>query len=116
MVEGRCGAFTKFARTAVDFSIVDAAVCLDGTGSKCESARVVVGGARGSPFRAVDAEKLLAGRKPTRARIHTAAVAAREATRAIPDTRTSRDYRERMVEVIVRRTIERAAAHLKEQG
>jgi CO/xanthine dehydrogenase FAD-binding subunit len=39
-----------------------------------------------------------------------AAAAASQATRAIPDVRTSSEYRQRMVEVITRRTIEQAAA------
>lgn len=113
-VEGRAGAFIKYARTAVDYSIVDAAVSLDGSGDKVQAVRVVVGGARGRPFRVPAAEKILTGAKPTRGRIAKAAVAAREGTKAIPDVRTSVAYRTRMVEVIVRRALEKAAKGLRE--
>ncbi len=116
-VAGRAGGFVKLARTATDYSIVDAAACLDYDGDGVAAARVVVGGARGRPFRATDAEAILAGKKPTRGRLAKAAEAARAQTRAIPDTRTSADYRQRMAGVAVQRALARAVhAHGKESS
>lgn len=99
--ENRHGGFVKFSRTATDFSVVDAAVCLDKEGGKVAGARLVVAGARSRPFRALEAEAVLLGRKPSSARLKEAATKARLSTKAIPDTRTSAEYRQRMVEVVM---------------
>ena len=107
-IADRAGAFVKLARTEVDYSVVAAAVSLDREGDRIAAARVVVGGARGRPFRATGAEQVLTGRRPGPARLAAAAVAARDETRAIPDARTSVAYRQRMVEVVVRRALQRA--------
>ncbi len=100
-VDGRIGAFEKFARTATDFSIVDCAASLDLVGSKIRSCRLVVTGARSRPFRVAEAEAHLLGKRLSMANISKAAQLAREHTRAIPDTRTSVEYRTRMVEVVM---------------
>jgi len=102
------GAFCKFARTAFDLAMVDAAVCLWFDGDICSRARVAVGGTRNLPWLSEGAEKMLAGKRVTGKTIIAAARAAREETKTADDIRTSREYREEMVEVIVRRTIERA--------
>lgn len=115
-IGSRTGAFVKLARTQTDYSIIDAAVCLDFEADRVASARVVVGGARGRPFRAEDAERVLAGAKPTKGRLAKAAAEARAQTRAIPDTRTSVEYRQRMTEVAVRRALEQAVEVFKKEG
>jgi carbon-monoxide dehydrogenase medium subunit len=102
------GAFTKFARTAFDLAVVDAAVCLNFDNDKCTQARVVVGATRNMPWRAKEAEQKLTGARLTDKLINVAARAARQATRTADDIRTSRAYREQMVEVIVGRTIRQA--------
>jgi CO/xanthine dehydrogenase FAD-binding subunit len=106
------GAFVKYARTAVDLSVVDAAACLRVEDGRCLEARVVVGGTRALPWRAVEAEVALAGRPLGAARLDEAARAARQAVKTVGDARTDKQYRERMVEVIVRRALERAAARV----
>jgi len=102
------GAFCKFARTAFDLAVVDAAVCLWFDRDICSRARVAVGATRNVPWLSAGAEKMLAGKRVTGKTIIAAARAAREETQTADDIRTGREYREEMVEVIVRRTIERA--------
>jgi carbon-monoxide dehydrogenase medium subunit len=102
------GAFCKFARTAFDLAVVDAAVCLWFDGDICSRARVAIGATRNVPWLSSGAEKQLAGKRVTGKTIIAAARAAREETKTADDIRTGREYREQMVEVIVRRTIERA--------
>ena len=102
------GAFCKFARTAFDLAVVDAAVCLWFEGDICSRARVAIGATRNVPGLSAGAEKMLAGKRVTGKSIVAAARAAREETKTADDIRTGREYREQMVEVIVRRTIERA--------
>jgi carbon-monoxide dehydrogenase medium subunit len=88
--------------------VVDAAVCLNFDNDKCTQARVVVGATRNMPWRAKEAEQKLTGARLTDKLINVAARAARQATRTADDIRTSRAYREQMVEVIVGRTIRQA--------
>lgn len=102
------GAFCKFARTAFDLAVVDAAVCLWFEGDICSRARVAVGATRNVPWLSEGAARQLAGKRVTGKSIIAAARAAREETKTADDIRTGREYREQMVEVIVRRTIERA--------
>jgi len=108
------GAFCKFARTAFDLAVVDAAVCLWFDGDICSRARVAVGATRNLPWLSAGAEKMLAGKRVTGKTIIAAARAAREETKTADDIRTGREYREEMVEVIVRRTIERACDNAQE--
>jgi CO/xanthine dehydrogenase FAD-binding subunit len=109
------GAFSKYARTAFDLAIVDAAVCLGLEDQKCSSARIVVGATRNVPWRAIEAEKLLKGKRLTSKVIQTAAEATRQAVKTADTIRTSREYRQQMAGVIVRRTIEQALLCAKEK-
>jgi CO/xanthine dehydrogenase FAD-binding subunit len=102
------GAFCKFARTAFDLAVVDVAVCLWFEGDICSRARVAIGATRNVPWLSENAAEMLAGKRLTGQSILAAARAAREETKTADDIRTSREYREQMVEVMVRRTIERA--------
>jgi carbon-monoxide dehydrogenase medium subunit len=108
------GAFYKFARTAFDLAVVDAAVCLWFEGDICSRARVAVGATRNVPWLSAGAAEMLEGKRITGKSILAAARAAREETRTADDIRTGREYREQMVEVIVRRTIEPAADNAME--
>ncbi len=108
------GAFYKFARTAFDLAVVDAAVCLWFEEDICSRARVAIGATRNVPWLSAGAAEMLEGKRITGKSILAAARAAREETRTAGDVRTGREYREQMVEVIVRRTIERAADNAME--
>ncbi len=115
-VEGRIGAFEKFSRTATDYSIIDCAACMDMDGKKVKACRLVVGGARTRPFRVEEAEAVLVGKNLTKANISKAAKMAREHTKAIPDTRTSVEYRTRMVEVVMDSVLQKCLSFSREVG
>jgi CO/xanthine dehydrogenase FAD-binding subunit len=102
------GAFFKFARTAFDLAVVDVAVCLWFDSDICSRARVAIGATRNVPWLSTRAARMLVGKRLEGKSIRAAARAAREETKTADDIRTGREYREQMVEVIVRRTIERA--------
>ena len=111
------GAFIKFARTAVDLAVADAAACLRAEeGGRCVEARLAIGATRALPWRASEAEALLTGQALTPARLGEAAALARKACKPVGDARTDRAYRERMVEVVARRALERAVANLQERA
>ncbi|MBW2701532.1 MAG: FAD binding domain-containing protein [Deltaproteobacteria bacterium] len=110
------GSFVKFSRTAVDFGVVDVAVCLWLDKGKVALARVVVGATRATPWRATEAEKLITGRKLNAKLSAEAALAAKEQAHVLSDVRTDKAYRKRMVGVIVGRALEQAAALAKEQS
>ncbi|HUU01287.1 MAG TPA: FAD binding domain-containing protein [Myxococcota bacterium] len=110
------GAFIKYARTAFDLAVVDAAVCIELDGRNCSAARVVVGGTRTVPWRSREAEKILVGSRLTKAVMRRAAAAARLETRAAGGVRTDGEYRRQMVEVIAGRVIEQAAQRARERS
>jgi carbon-monoxide dehydrogenase medium subunit len=109
-------AFLKVMRRhAVDCSIVAAAarVTLAEDGQTCLAARIAVGAAAPNPFRAKQAEAVLAGKKLDPDLVSAAARRARDESRPISDVRASADYRRMLVETLVERAvlkaIERAA-------
>ncbi|HOX46796.1 MAG TPA: FAD binding domain-containing protein [Myxococcota bacterium] len=110
------GAFIKYARTAVDLAVADAAACLRVEGGRCVEARLAIGATRALPWRASEAEALLTGQALTPARLGEAAALARKACKPVGDARTDKAYRERMVEVVARRALERAVANLQERA
>jgi len=98
-------------REALSIALVNAAAFLsltapDGT---IEKARIVLGAVAPTPLRAVSAEKILLGEKPSPALFEKAAREAVKDCRPIDDFRGSAEYRTAMVEVLTRRTL--AAAH-----
>ncbi len=108
------GAFVKYARTAVDLAVVDAAACLRLEGGRAVEARLAIGATRALPWRASEAEAALVGQAPTAARLAEAAALACKACKAVGDARTGKAYRERMVEVIARRALTAAVASMEE--
>jgi len=68
-------------------------------------ARVVLGSVAPTPLRAFATEVLLRGRQLSSALIDEAAARAREEVSPITDVRASRDYRNRMTQVLVRRAL-----------
>jgi len=110
------GAFIKYARTAFDLAVVDAAACLWFESRRCTRARVALGATRTVPWRARAAEEIITGNKLIPSVPDSAARNAREATGTADDIRTSGDYRRQMVEVIVRRTLGQAVERAEESG
>ncbi|HEX5146714.1 MAG TPA: xanthine dehydrogenase family protein subunit M [Conexibacter sp.] len=107
-------AFGEMARKAGDFALVLVAVALTMQDERCVRARVAVGGAGSVPVRAHAAEQALDGRQPTTALIADAARAAAQEVDVNGDAHGSAAYRRRLVEVEVRRALERAATNAQE--
>ena len=76
------------------------------------AARVVLASVAPTPMRAITAEAVLLGHKPTTAVFAAAGVAASAECRPISDTRGSADYRRELVAVLTRRALADCARQL----
>jgi len=103
---GSVGAFRKLAlRKADAISVVSAAVMVEpGEDGRCGQARIALGAVAPTA-----AEEALRGQKLTPKTIAQAARLAAESIRPIDDIRGSADYRQRVVEVLVRRLLSESA-------
>lgn len=106
-------AFYKFARTAVDLPIVNAAARINmGSDDRCEEAKIVVGAATAVPVRAESAEKLLANKKATK-EVLVAAAEATAAIECISDFRASGELRRTWVRCAVEDVLKTACDRAK---
>jgi len=93
-------------RRSMAISIINLSTRLTlGAKGTVSDARIVLGAAAPTPLRAVTAEALLIGKELTDQRVDQAAVEASRETSPITDVRASRNYRERMTQVLVRRAL-----------
>lgn len=92
-------------RRSMDIPVVNAAVLGRFGGVGMADPRIALGAVGPVPFRAVEAERQLAGRDFTNEVVSRAAAAAAETARPITDIRSTERYRTRMVEVLVRRAL-----------
>ena len=111
--QGECGsAFERLSqRGSLTLPVVNTAVslCIDRATGRIGHARVVVGPVSATPFRARAAEGILAGEEPTIDAFGQAGKAAAEESRPRASLlRGGREYRQNMVEVMVRRALTRA--------
>ena len=105
------GGFVKLAlRDAMAVAMVSVSVVLEWQGNFCQRARIALGAVAPTPMRAYDGEALLAGQRLDTERIAACARACAQAASPIDDVRGSAQYRRRMIEVLVRRLVTRAAA------
>jgi len=108
-------AFYKLAlRKADAISVVNAAVMVkkDENG-RCRQARIALGAVAPTPIRAYAAEQSLYDQVLTPENIAEAARLSAEATCCIDDIRGSAAYRQRVVEVLVRRLLTKVAGEVK---
>jgi carbon-monoxide dehydrogenase medium subunit len=100
-------------RKSLEISLVNVAsfIHLDRPDGVIRSARIVLGAVAPTPMRALSAEKLLLGEKPSEALFARAGEAAAKDCRAIDDFRGTAEYRRAMVAVFTKRTL---ATALKE--
>jgi CO/xanthine dehydrogenase FAD-binding subunit len=107
-------AFARLAkRKALSLPILNAAVVvtLDGDGTAFEEARLALGPVALTPFRTRKAEEALQGQAVEGEAIQSAlGVAAQEAQPRSNPLRASKEYRQEMVKVLLRRALERAVA------
>ena len=101
-------------RAQMELATVGAAVrlTLDADGSVLDVA-IVLAAVAPTPLRAVQAEALLRGQRPTPERLAAAAQAASDEARPIGDVRGSADYRREMVRVLTRRALEQALQEIR---
>ncbi len=99
-------AFLRVSRVAADLAKVNtAAVITIDDNLLCRHVRIALGGVAPTPIRAKAAEEVLMDSKLSSRLIDEAARAAAEETSPITDVRSSREYRKRVSEVLVRRSL-----------
>ena len=113
MKKGEACGFANLVRTHADIAKLIVAVSIATEKDVCQEARIAIGAAATTVFRASKAEKILIGRTLTPQAIEEAAEAASGETRPISDLRSSAEYRKEMTRVLVRRAIEKATAAAK---
>jgi carbon-monoxide dehydrogenase medium subunit len=108
-----CGFHYKFAQRATDLAVVSVAVNLifdpDNPGL-CKDVRIVMGSVGPTPLRSGRAEDLLRGQTLTDTLIEDAARVSAEDAQPTTDINGSEAYKREIVHVLVRRTINEAAA------
>jgi carbon-monoxide dehydrogenase medium subunit len=102
--------FNEFSRRAGDFAMSAALVTYRLQGGFMTDVHVGVGGAEPCPRRISDAEAVLNGQKPSDKIFRAAAEAAAAAVEPLEDHQTSGEYRRDLVQAMVRRALEQAAA------
>ena len=107
MPRGTAATFIKLGqRRSMALSLVNLTtrLTLDGTGAVID-ARIVLGAVAPTPIRALAAEDMLTGKPLTDELLGRAASEARKEIAPISDVRASREYREKMTEVLVHRAL-----------
>ncbi|MCF8104810.1 MAG: xanthine dehydrogenase family protein subunit M [Desulfohalobiaceae bacterium] len=97
-------------RKVQDINVINGAsfIALDPKDGSIEKARIALGAVAPTPVRAHNAEKVLLGEKPSADLFARAGQAARDDCSPITDFRGGAAYRQDMVAVVVRRTLETA--------
>lgn len=108
---GVAALFLKFShRSRVDIAAVNLTLALRREAGVIRHARLFLGTVAPTPMRAVAAEKLLLGARPSAELIHAAACAARDESRPISDFRATREYKLKLVYALTRRALEKLTA------
>ena len=102
------GAFFKLVRTASDIAKVNVAVSLTVTDNTCRDAKIALGSVAPTVFRATQAEEALKGSTLEPKVVEEAVQLAAQEAKPITDLRSTVEYREEMVRVLVRRAVEKA--------
>ena len=102
--------FQEFSRRAGDFAMAAALATFRLNGGTITDARVGVGGAEAGPRRIPEAEAALNGKKPGDAVFAAAADAAALAIDPLDDAQIPPEYRRELVQAMVQRALQAAAA------
>ncbi len=108
-------AFMNLVRTHCDCAKIIVAVAVDVENHICKEARISLGSVSPTVFRAFEAESLLQGHRIDEVLIEEASEAAAKAARPITDLRSTDEYRQEMVRVLVRRALAKAYEKAEEQ-
>jgi carbon-monoxide dehydrogenase medium subunit len=106
-------AFLNLVRTRSDIAKISVAVAIIVKDRICREARIAIGAAAPTVFRARKAEAALIGQKLLSEAIHKAAEMAAEETTPISDLRSTAEYRKETAKILVRRALEKALAEIK---
>jgi carbon-monoxide dehydrogenase medium subunit len=98
-------AFIKLKRSSADLAKVSCAVRIAMRDGKCEDIRIVLGAVADKVFRAKKAEEMIRGENVTNATIEEAAKKASQEAQPIADVRSTPEYREQIIKVLVKRLI-----------
>jgi len=107
-------AFSKLGkRKAMAIAVVSVAarMTIDG-GGRINQARVALGSVSPVPMRAYETEQFLVGKAPSKDLFSKAGEIARSESSPITDLRSTFEYREKMVSVLTRRTLETAVEQI----
>ena len=105
---GTGSAFMNLVRTHADIAKISVAAAIVIRDGVCREARIGIGAAAPTVFRAREAEGLLRGRRVVPELIDQAAATAAGETSPITDLRSTAEYRREMARVLVRRVLEKA--------
>ena len=105
---GTGAAFFNLVRTHADVAKIIVAATVVVQNGICREARIAIGAAAPTAFRAAKAEALLIGQKISPRLIDEAAKTAAPEIKPITDVRSTAEYRREMAEVLVRRALEKA--------
>jgi carbon-monoxide dehydrogenase medium subunit len=102
---GRSGVFLKLEKTKADIAKVNVTVTLKIADGMCREARIALGSVAPTVIRAVKAEELVRGQKLDKELLDAVGRAAAAEAKPITDLRSTREYRQEMVAVLVRRAV-----------
>lgn len=108
----------KGLRSAMEIDMVNVAVYLEMEEdlSTVKTVRIAMGAVGPIPYRAVEAEKALAGRKADEAFFKNAGALAQDEAKPIDDVRASAAYRKKLIATLTRRALKAAFAEIAEGG
>jgi carbon-monoxide dehydrogenase medium subunit len=103
-------AYEKFNIIKNDQPIVSvaASLTLEEDGLRCKDARLVLGGAAPVPLRAMEAERMLKGKKITENLLEQVGSKASEEADPVADIHASEEYRRHLVKALTKRTVKKA--------
>lgn len=108
--------FEKFQRRASNsLAVVSVAAFLDIQNGKCHDAKIVLGAVAPTPLIAEKASEALVGKNIDEQIITHAAELAQDEARPITDVRGTDDYRRKLVNVLVKRALTKAAIKIDEK-
>lgn len=106
--DGTGSAFLKVVRVAADPAKLNVAVAIERENNVCRNCRIALGSVAPKPFRTIEAEDILKGKRLTMDLIEKTSKRASEEIQPITDIRSTVEYRREVTKVIVRDAIKLA--------
>jgi carbon-monoxide dehydrogenase medium subunit len=106
--DGTGSAFLKVTRVAADAAKLNVAVAIEREKDVCRSCKIALGSVAPKPFRTIEAEGVLKGKRLTEDLIEKASQRASEEIQPITDIRSTVEYRRDVARVLVRDAVKAA--------